>query len=264
MVDRSSLTAGEQALSLFALPVAAQLKMLSEDKPDIFQMIGESFVLRVPKFSDVEISLACYARLPQLYREFVNYVDIAIPRFATIVAEGLVPPMKEPGPVNYMIVERIEGDPLDSVVATGGVPGQQLEGLLVGLAVYLHRSAISHTEFVEDLFHLDQYMYGTTNSDANERIWLTDLEPRYLRLTAEPSAFDPMPIFLMQAAELIKSLLFAERHVGQTLTLARRSIEQLLAHIETIDPSAAIEMRDTLHCPDSDGNYYQSAWFRRR
>ena len=244
------------------MPFGAQLKELYEDKPDVFQLIGEGYVLRVPKFTDAEIPRSDYARLPQKYRELARYVDIAVPRFATIVAEGLVPPMSEPGPVNYMIVEWVEGETLDSVTRTRGVPREQLDAFLSGLASYLHQAAASHAQFLADIFHLDQYTFGTAKSVPNERIWLTDLEPQYLRIN-DPS-FDPMPVFLFQAEHVIKSFLHCERYLGQTLASARHAIEQLLAHIAAIDPSAASEMGDMLLHPGDHDDYYSSSWFRRR
>lgn len=243
------------------MPVRAQLKVLSNDKPDILELINEGHVLRVPKFSDALIPQADYAQLPQRYRDLAHCVDIKVPRFATIVAEGLVPPMKEPGPVNYMIVEKVEGEPLDLVTRASGVPRQQLDNLIGGLAVYLHESAASHVEFLVDIFHLDQFMYGTAESVSNECIWLTDLEPQYLRLPFRPSL---LKLFLIQAAELIKSLLYAERYLGQSLSLARHAIEELLSYIEASYLSAASELRDSMHRVGGEGDYSSSAWFRSR
>lgn len=219
-------------------------------------------MFRIPKFTNSEIPTADYLQLPERHQTLRAYVEVAIPRFAILVGEGLVPPMEEPGLVNYMIVERIRGDSLEAALRDSSLSTPAVERFLEGLAEYLSHALTSHEEYIADLFHLDQYMYGKSGQAPGALIWLTDIEPQYLRLPPDV-AYLRAKVHLIQVAELIKSLLLAERTAGVSLSRARRALKVLCEAVATnIDSTAASELVRSLE-DNSLGDYFSSSWLRR-
>jgi len=238
---------GQQTLPPAA--VVRPLTVIAADKQDVLAVEGRAAVLRLPKFSEDQIPRSAFARLPQRLSELEVAVGVRIPALLTFSERGQIHGMAEPGPLSFMLVAWVEGSTWQSA------PAAELEHLLAGLAEYLRKASEQGLEILEDICHLDQYVWdGST-------FWLTDLEPRYLCWCGE-HAWVPK-LYLHQVAQVIQSLLAAE--AGRApLEQARQAVDRLLEHLSCTDPEAAAEIRETWQRPGSDGNYYTARWLRGR
>lgn len=250
----------ELAHALMALPRGSKLRPLSEGKDDVLEVIGESFVVRIPKFTEEEIPFTEYQALANHYEVLREYVEVRTPRYSLVVDRGFVPPMSEVGPVTYMLVERIEGWPLDEAVKEGIALPAVVDALLAGLASYLLDSARSGRWYIWDICHLDQYVLSS-DEEAGHSLWLVDLEPRYSSV-ADHSLWR-MDSFFMEVAELGKAIRFAQRYFNELPNAVARHTEVLDA-ICAIDPEAGVEMKATMAEPGGDGSFYHCEWFRRK
>lgn len=247
------------AHDLMALRPGTSLRPLCEAKDDVLEVIGEPLVVRIPKFTEEEIPFKDYQALAGHYDVLREYVQVRTPRFALVVDRGFVPPMTDIGPVNYMLVERIEGRPLDEAVREGIASPAIVDSLLAGLASYLLDSARSGRWYVEDICHLDQYVLST-DEEAGQTLWLVDLEPRY-NTVADHSLWR-MDRFFMEVAELGKAIRYAQRYAAEVPTAITRHTEVLDA-ICALDPEAGVEMKKTMAELGGDGSWHRSEWLKR-
>lgn len=104
---------------------------------------------------------------------------VKVPNFRTVVGED------SQGKAEFIIADRVFGDPLDSLVAAkADLPQEAVDRTFKGLLTYLRKGQLAEEPVLWDLA-LRQFMYGHTLGEASDDIYLVDIDPTFRKVDGE-------------------------------------------------------------------------------
>lgn len=86
-----------------------------------------------------------------------------------------------------ILVEKVDGKDLD--LLSGIDIKSQIEALYTALIQYLDKKIEAKEPFLYDIFGEHQYRFGHTNKDSEDKIYLVDVGPEFLKWQSGPPYF---------------------------------------------------------------------------
>jgi hypothetical protein len=104
---------------------------------------------------------------------------VKVPKFNVVIGED------NRGKAEFIVADRVEGETLDSMVLTNvTLPAEALNRTFRGIVTYLNKGQANDREVYWD-FALRQFIYGHTDQDPQDDIYLVDIDPTFRTINGE-------------------------------------------------------------------------------